>query len=145
MKNNDEKAMMMLEKAVSKAEESLKENNSFQPFLLLMDKKENILVFENDIENSTKSYSELEEIAREKAKDTEILVLAVETSMPEQFHTKTPNSIRLHLEERHLIKEPLSARFIFIPFVILKDKEENSHIKLDHPVPVSFPPEFIVE
>ena len=98
--HEDEKAFMLLEKAVNKAQQSLERTKHFQPFLLLLNDSGEIELFENEVEDSTECYSILENILRERAPqgDIDVMVLAVDTLIPENFAKDVPSSIRLHLE-----------------------------------------------
>ena len=145
MLNNDEKALLILEKAVEIASSEIVKKETFNPFLLLMDENDEIRTFNNDIDDSTDSYNKLSETAIKEVKkgNVSVLVLVVDTIMPDKFNSDEPNTIRLHLEEAHLINEKISARYIFVPYNLYKDKEDEIFIDLGKPTPVAFPAEFI--
>ena len=66
--NDDEKAFKVLDEAVKKAQKSLEKTKHFQPFLMLLNDAGKIEVFENEITDSTKSYTMLENILKESIK-----------------------------------------------------------------------------
>jgi len=145
--NNDEKAFKVLEEAVNKAQKSLAKTKHFQPFLMLLNEAGNIEVFENKIEDSTQSYNSLEKILKESIKmgDIEVIVLAVDTVIPENFVENVPNSIRLHLEEKSQIDKKIAARFLYVPYELCRVEEGEIYIKLHAPIAVGFPAEYIVK
>jgi len=144
---DDEKAFIILEKAVNKAQQSLEKTKHFQPFLMLLNDADEIEVFENEIKDYTKSYTLLEEVLKESVKmgDVDVMVLAVDTVIPENFVKDIPNSIRLHLEEKSQIEKKIAARFIYVPYELCKVVEGEMYVKLHAPIAVGFPAEYIVK
>jgi peptide subunit release factor 1 (eRF1) len=145
--HDDEKAFKVLEEAVHKAQESLEKTKHFQPFLMLLNDAGKIEVFENEITNSTKSYAMLEKILKESIKmgDVDVMVLAVDTVIPENFVEDIPHGIRLHLEEKSQIDEKISARFLYVPYELCKVENGEMYVKLHAPIAVGFPAEYIVK
>ena len=145
--NDDEKAFKVLEEAVHKAQQSLEKTKYFQPFLMLLNDAGKIEVFENEITDSTKSYAMLEKILKESIKmgDVDVMVLAVDTEIPENFVKDIPHGIRLHLEEKSQIDEKISARFLYVPYELCKVENEEMYVKLHAPIAVGFPAEYIVK
>jgi hypothetical protein len=144
---DDEKAFEILEKAVHKAQTSLEKTKHFQPFLMLMNVAGKIEVFENKIKDSTQSYAMLEKILKESVKmdDVDILVLAVDTVIPENFVKDIPNGIRLHLEEKSQIDQKIAARFLYVPYELCKVEDGEMYVKLHVPIAVGFPAEYLVK
>ena len=144
---DDEKAFMLLEKAVNKAQASLEKTKHFQPFLMLFNDAGKIEVFENLIDNTTEAYSLLEKTAKESVKmgDINVLVLAVDTAIPENFVQDIPHGIRLHLEEKSQVDKKVAARFIYVPYELRQVKDEAMYVKLHTPIAVGFPAEYIVK
>jgi len=145
--NDDEKAFKVLEEAVHKAQASLEKTKHFQPFLMLLNDTGKIEVFENEIKDSTQSYNLLETILEESIKmgDVDVMVLAVDTVIPENFVEDIPNGIRLHLEERSQIDKKIAARFLYVPYELCKVKDGEMYVKLHTPIAVGFPAEYIVK
>jgi hypothetical protein len=145
--NNDEKAFEILEKAVYKAQVSLEKTKYFQPFLMLMNTIGKIEIFENKIKDSTESYNMLENFVKESVKtgDVDIIVLAVDTVIPENFVKDIPNGIRLHLEEKSQIEKKIAARFLYVPYELCKAEEGEMYVKLHSPIAVGFPAEYLVK
>jgi hypothetical protein len=145
--HDDEKAFKVLEEAVQKAQESLEKTKHFQPFLMLLNDTGTIEVFENKITDSTKSYAMLEKILKESIKmgDVDVMVLAVDTAIPENFVKNVPHGIRLHLEEKSQIDEKISARFLYVPYELCKVENGEMYVKLHAPIAVGFPAEYIVK
>ena len=143
----DEKAFNLLEQAVLKAQKSLEQTKYFQPFLMLLNDAGEIELFENEVEDSTESYSLLENILRERVKegDVDIMVLVVDTLIPERFVQDVPSSIRVHLEEKSQMEKNISARFLYVPYNLYRVGDESEiSVKLHAPIPVGFPAEYIV-
>ena len=145
--HDDEKAFKVLEKAVQKAQESLEKTKHFQPFLMLLNDADEIEVFENEIKDYTKSYTLLEEVLKESVKmgDVDVMVLAVDTVIPENFVKDIPNSIRLHLEEKSQIDKKIAARFLYVPYELCKVEEGEMYVKLHTPIAVGFPAEYLIK
>lgn len=144
--HEDEKAFMLLEKAVHKAQQSLEQTKHFPPFLLLLNDSGEIEVFENEVKDSTESYSILEGILRERIPqgDIDVMVLAVDTLIPENFVKDVPSSIRLHLEEKSQVHKKVSGRFLYVPYELCRIGDGEMFVQLHHPIPVGFPAEYIV-
>lgn len=145
--NQDKKAFKVLEKAVYRAQVSLEETKHFQPFIMLLNDAGNIEVFENEIKDSTESYAALEEILKDRIKerDIDVLVLLVDTMIPENFVQDVPSGIRVHLEEKSQIETKIGARFLYVPYELCKVSEGKLFVKLYAPIPVGFPAEYIVK
>ena len=145
--SNDEKAFKILEEAVHKAQASLEKTKHFQPFLMLLNDAGKIEVFENEIKDSAQSYKLLETILKESIKmgNVDIMVLAVDTVIPENFVKDIPNGIRLHLEERSQIDKKIAARFLYVPYELCRVEDGEMYVKLHAPIAVGFPAEYIVK
>jgi len=146
MMNDDEKALSILEAAVEKAQTSLEKTKHFQPFLMLLNDKGETEVFENEIKESAQSYAQLEKIVEEAVKmgDIEVMVLAVDTMIPENFVKDIPQGIRLHLEEKSQADKKISARFLYVPYELCQMKNEAMYVKLHAPIAVGFPAKYIL-
>ncbi len=142
----DEKALKLLEKAVYKAQDSLEKTKHFQPFLMLLSDTGIIEVFENEIRDSTESYEALETILTERMKknDVDVMVLVVDTEIPERFVTEVHTGIRVHLEEKSQKDKKIGARFLYVPYELCTSSECELFVKLHMPIPVGFPAEYIV-
>ena len=145
--SNDEKAFKVLEEAVTKAQGSLEKTKHFQPFLMLMNDAGEIEIFENEIKDSTQSYNSLEKILKESIKmgDVDVMILAVDTVIPENFAEDIPNGIRLHLEEKSQIDKKIAARFLYVPYELCRVENSEMYVKLHAPIAVGFPAEYIVK
>ena len=145
--NQDEKALHILEKAVYKAQESLEKTQHFQPFLMLLNDAGEIEIFENEVQDSTESYTLLEEILKERIKNTDIdvMVLVVDTLIPDKFVEDVSSGIRLHLEEKSQIDNKIGARFLYVPYELCKVGDGEMFVKLHAPIPVGFPAEYIIK
>ena len=142
---DDEKAFRVLEEAVQKAQLSLEKTKYFQPFLMILNDVGKIEVFENEIKNSTQSYAILEETLKEciKIGDVDVIVLAVDTEIPEKFVHDVSHGIRLHLEEKSQADKKISARFLYVPYELCQVPNEEIYIKLHTPIAVGFPAEYL--
>jgi hypothetical protein len=144
---DDEKAFRILEQAVFKAQKSLEQTKYFQPFLMLLNDAHEIEVFENEIEDSIESYAVLEEALKMRMlkNDMDVMVLVVDTLIPEKFVKDVTSGIRLHLEERNQINNKIGARFLYVPYELCKVGDEDMFVKLHTPIPVGFPAEYIIK
>lgn len=110
----DVKALHILEKAVYKAQESLEKTKYFQPFLMLLTGAGELEIYENELKDTTESYAKLKEelTQRIKVTDIDVMVLVVDTAIPEQFSEGISSGIRLHLEEKSQLDKKIGARFL---------------------------------
>ncbi|MEA1952815.1 MAG: hypothetical protein U9O24_00295 [Campylobacterota bacterium] len=143
---DDDKAIHILEKAVYYAQNHLEKEQKFQPFAMILNENGNIDTIENKIKDSTESYASLGDTVKICINQNriDVIVMAVDTLIPERFDKETPHSIRLHLEERSQIDKKISARFLYVPYTLHK-VEEKIFVKLHTPIPVGFPAEYIVK
>lgn len=144
---DDEKAFSILEQAVDKAQKSLEKTKQFQPFLILLNDDGEIELYENEVKDSAESYALLEDTlnGRIKEDDVDIVVLAVDTLIPEKFVKDVPSGIRLHLEEKSQVQKKISARYLYVPYELCRVGEGDLFVRLHHPIAVGFPAEYIVE
>ncbi len=144
--SQDEKAFRLLEESVDRARSALQKTKHFQPFLLLLNDKGALEFFDNQEQDSAQSYALLEEVlkVRMSENDVEVLVLAVDTRMPETFAKDTPSAIRLHLEEKSQIKNKIGARFIYVPYELCNTGKDDWFLRLEAPVAVGLRAEYII-
>ena len=142
----DEKAFNVLEQAVYHAQRLLEKSTYFQPFLMLLNDAGEIELFENEVKDSTQSYALFEDILRRRVEkgDVDVMVLAVDTLIPENFVKDVPSSIRLHLEEKSQIDKKIAARFLYVPYELCRVGDGDMFVKLHAPIPVGFPAEYII-
>ena len=142
----DARAFTLLKQAVEKAQISLANTKYFQPFLMLLTDDGKVEVYENEIKDSTQSYEDLEEQLKVRltSKDIDIMILAVDTVMPEQLSQGISSGIRLHLEEKSQVHKKIGARFLYVPYALCQVDEGEMFVKLYAPIPVGFPAEYIV-
>ena len=143
---DDAKALQLLEKAVYKAQDSLEATKHFQPFLMLRTDTGKIEIFDNDIEDSIQSYEALEDILTERIKedDVDVMVLVVDTQIPERFAEDVPMGIRVHLEEKSQRDKKISARYLYVPYELCSTDKCALFVKLHMPIPIGIPAEYIV-
>ncbi len=142
----DEKAFMLLEQAVYRAQESLEKTKHFQPFLMLLNDAGEVELFENDVKETSESYALLEGTLKQRIRegDVDVMVLVVDTLIPENFVQNVPSGIRLHLEEKSQIDKKIAARFLYVPYELCRVGDGEMFVKLYSPIPVGFPAEYIV-
>jgi len=145
LNTDDTKALELLEKAVYKAQDSLEKTKHFSPFLMLLTDKSEVETYVNQIEDSTESYVDLENILSERIKkeDIDIMILAVDTVIPDKFAQDIRSGIRLHLEEKSQVDKAIGARFLYVPYELCRVVDGNMFVKLHTPIPVGFPAEYI--
>lgn len=146
LNKNDEKAFALLEKAVYKAQDALVDTTHFQPFLMLLTDTEEVEVYENEIKDSTQSYEALEVLLKERIiqGDIDILILAVDTLIPEKVANGVKSGIRIHLEEKSQKENKIGARFLYVPYELCQSPNAPMYVKLHAPLPLGFPAEYIV-
>ena len=144
--NHDERALEVLEKAVYRAQDLLELTKHFQPFLMLLKDAGEIELFENEVKDSTESYTLLEDTLRARIKegDVDVMVLVVDTLIPDKFAKDVPSGIRLHLEEKSQMDKKIAARFIYVPYELCRVVDGDMFVKLHTPIPIGFPAEYIV-
>ncbi len=142
----DEKAFMLLEQAVYRAQESLEKTKHFQPFLMLLNDAGEVELFENDVKETSESYALLEGTLKQRIRegDVDVMVLVVDTLIPENFVQNVPSGIRLHLEEKSQIDKKIAARFLYVPYELCRVGDGEMFVKLYSPIRVGFPAEYIV-
>jgi hypothetical protein len=143
---NDEKAFALLEKAVYKAQDDLAETTKFQPFLMLLTDTNEVEVYENEIEDSEESYALLESKLTERIElgDVDIMILAVDSTIPEKVTKGVDMGIRIHLEEKSQRDKKIGGRFLYVPYELCKPSNAPLYVKLYAPLPIGFPAEYIV-
>jgi hypothetical protein len=141
----DAKALQLLEKAVYKAQDSLEATKHFNPFLMLLTDAGEIEVYENEIDDPSESYALLETklVQRIKENDVDIVVLVVDTVIPDNFVQDISSGIRIHLEEKSQKDKKIGARFLYVPYELCRVGDGEMFVKLDVPIPVGFPAEYI--
>ncbi|NOR56078.1 MAG: hypothetical protein GQ531_07695, partial [Sulfurovum sp.] len=82
---------------------------------------------------------------RIKTRDIDVVVLLVDTLIPDKFVQDVPGGIRIHLEERSQMETKIGARFLYVPYELCKAGEGELFVKLHTPIPVGFPAEYIVK
>jgi len=143
--HSDEVVLELLEKAVSRAELSLTKTQSFEPFAMTLGSESVVNIVQNSIDDTHDSYAMLGEELRTDIDTIDVLVLAVDTIMPEHFAEGSVQSIRLHLEERSLAGQKLSARFIFVPYTLHRMPDSGDiYVRLGTPNPVAFSAEYLI-
>jgi len=147
MPNNDEKALLLLEKAVMKAKISIEKNFSFRPFLMLLDTDGKIKTIENRAYTNEESYTLLEASFKGRVNEAniDIALLATGDMMPSRYTKEKPiPAIRLHIEEKSQLQKQISARFIYVPYSLHRFKgSEEVFAEIGTPIPVGFPAEYL--
>ncbi len=146
MMNDDDRAMMMLEKGIYEAQEMLEKEQQFTPFALIRYEDGEIERLTNDIENPKDAYKALYEEIKlcVEARPADIVVLLADTTVPAELGEEgIESAIRVHLEERSQQHKKIAGRFIYVPYQLQRlPGEESVHAKLFAPKAVSFPSEF---
>ena len=144
-KSHDDRAVEILTKAIEYAKEGLNKGVIFHPFGMIMDDNYNIEIIKNDIEDIEESYDSLgEEVNKYIAKGSvDILVLAVDTDIPDNLSKGVSSSIRLHIEEKSQRANDISARFLYVPYELCKVEGGEIFTKLHTPIAVGLIAEYI--
>jgi len=144
--NDDEKAFALLEKAINKAQDALVKTTNFKPFLMLLTDTGEVEIHENKIKDSSQSYEALEVLLKERMlqDDIDIMILTVDTIIPDKVHIGVDAGIRLHIEEKSQKYKKIGARFLYVPYQLCKSPNTPMYVKLHTPLPLGFPAEYIV-
>jgi hypothetical protein len=144
--NDDEKAFVLIEKAVYRAKDILGVSKSFQPFLLLLNEAGEEEFYSNDEPDENKSYAQLEEKLEERILQggIDILLLVSKSGIPAKFSSSASHSIRVHLEEKSQIGVKVGARFLYVPYERIINPNESISVLLDTPLPVGFIAQYIL-
>jgi hypothetical protein len=144
--NDDEKAFVLIEKAVYRAKDILAVSKSFQPFLLLLNEAGEEEFYSNDEPDEDKSYAQLEEKLEERILQggIDILLLVSKSGIPAKFSSSASHSIRVHLEEKSQIGVKVGARFLYVPYERIINPNESISVLLDTPLPVGFIAQYIL-
>jgi hypothetical protein len=148
--NDDERALMMLEKSIYEAREMLEKEHIFRPFAMILDQNGSIRKLTNEIEDMQASYMELhDEIMAhvQMRQSADVIVLLTNATMPDQLVEEGLEScIRVHLEERSQQHKAIASRFIYVPYQLQRMAgEEEVEAILFQPKAISFPSEFFTK
>ena len=144
--SDDDRAIMILEKAVFRAKKELEIKQNFRPFAMILHNDGKIKSIENRVEDIEESYELLRNSMEIRAREdsVDVIALVIDTLIPERFEKGVPTGIRLHLEEKSQENKQVSARYIYVPYELCKTTTSSEiFAKLYAPVPVGFPAEFI--
>ncbi len=149
MLNSEEKALLLLEKAVVKAKLSIEKQLSFRPFLMMLDTDGNIKSVENKAYTNEESYTLLESSFKGRVNESniDVALLATADMMPARYSKDKPTpAIRLHLEEKSQLDKKISARFIYVPYSLHRFKNSQEiFAEIGTPIPVGFPAEYLTK
>jgi hypothetical protein len=142
----DQKAFELLEKAVIKAQNGLKKGVAFNPFLFILTSERVLKTIENKAIDPKESYALLEDSLKQRVLEgnIDILIIAVDATLPERYRTDMNDCIQLHLEERSQLDKKISARFIYVPYKLYRNAQTlEVTVELGNPVPVGFPAQYL--
>jgi len=149
IQSSEDKALNLLEKAVTKAKSAIERDLRFRPFLMTISVDGVFKTIENKEPSDEYSYARLEESISDRAREDklEFIILAMSDYMPEKYSDGKPTrAIRLHFEERSQLSKVVSARYLYLPYTIHRvEGEESYHVELGTPIPVGFPAEYLKE
>jgi hypothetical protein len=145
----DEEALFALvNEAVMYAKGRLETEKELIPFAMVLYDNGNIESIDTDEENYDVRYERLVERLRDKTeKEPALSALAIvaKVEIPEAYSAETSNGIRVHLEERHKTGDKIGARFVYVPYqLVRKSGTDELTAQLHTPIAVSFPPEVFV-
>ncbi|MBN2824999.1 MAG: hypothetical protein JXQ76_06750 [Campylobacterales bacterium] len=144
--NDDERAMLVLEKAVMRAKGMLESSQNFRPFALMLYEDGSIKTIENKVNDIENAYEQLRDSMKIRAVEggVDVLAIVIDTLIPERFAKGVPNGIRLHLEEKSQKDKKVSARYIYVPYQLVQGASSGKiTAQLFQPVPTGFPAEFL--
>ena len=146
---DDEKLFEMLDECVAFAKDRLETAHSLEPFAMYLDAAEQIQSLSGCEEDHAARYERLHEILQAKAKEDEIVAVALlaRVTIPDNFNPSVSEGFRIHIEHRSGAEEKLSARFLYVPYQLYKRAEDDTDITvhLHDPIPVAFPPEIFTK
>jgi len=145
---DENRAVMMLEKSVLRAKNILEKEQKLKPFAMILYGDGTIKTIHNQVEDPEESYALLQSGLKIRVKEggVDIIVLLIDTIIPERFSkSDISEGIRVHIEEKSKENERVGARFIYVPYQLCKTSNNNEiFANLYPPVPMSFPAEFIL-
>ena len=145
---DDDKAMMMLEKALEEAQALLAHTDDFYPFALILHHDSTIKRLEQKCDDDIEeSYLMLHDVLIDYVHyhtTTDIVVLVTQTTMPKVIVKEEGirSSIRIHLEEQSQQTKAIASRYIYVPYQRVTSEEGTSALHLRTPQAISFPSEF---
>lgn len=146
MMSDDDRAMLVLEKAVMRAKGMLESSQNFRPFAMMLYEDGSIKTIENRVNDVENNYEQLRDSMKIRALEggVDVLAIVIDTLIPERFAKGVPNGIRLHLEEKSQKDKKVSARYIYVPYQLVRSSGSDAiHAQLFVPVPTGFPAEFL--
>lgn len=144
---DDEKTLILIEKAVYHARDTLIKEPLFRPFILLLNEEGEEEFYTNEVSDLLESYALLEDKVEERiAKGgVDILLLVCKSGIPEKFAVAVSDSIRIHLEEKSQLEVKIGARFFYVPYQQIVNANKTLSVLLDAPLPVGFVAQYIVK
>lgn len=145
---DDDKAIMMLEKALEEAQALLKHTDDFYPFALILHYEGHIKRLEQKCDDDLEeSYLMLHDVLIDYVHDhptTDIVVLVTQTTMPRVIVQEDGirSSIRIHLEEQSQQTKAIASRYIYVPYQRVTSDIGTPTLHLLNPQAISFPSEF---
>lgn len=132
----------MVERCVADAMLALEHNRPFVPFakLLMNDRTHRDIPCAD--ENEQACYEALLERlgAEVKMDDVDAVAITARVTIPEQYNAPSPQGIRIHIEEKALIHQKLSARLLYIPYDLLETESGGRRsVVLHNPIAVGMP------
>jgi hypothetical protein len=145
---DENRAVMMLEKSVLRAKSILENEQKLKPFAMILYDDGSIKTIHNQVKDPEESYALLQSGLKIRVKEggVDIIVLLIDTIIPERFSkVGILEGIRVHIEEKSKENERVGARFLYVPYQLCKTASSNKiFADLYPPVPMSFPAEFIL-
>jgi hypothetical protein len=144
---DDEKAVLLIEKAVYKARDVLMEEPTFRPFLLLLNEAGEEEFYSNEVSDMLESYALLEDKVEERILEggVDILLLVCKAGIPAKFVVSASDSIRIHIEEKSQLEVKVGARFFYVPYKQRVNANKKLSVLLEAPLPVGFVAQYIVK
>lgn len=145
---DDNKAIMMLEKAIDEAKKRLYCQEDFDPFAFVLHHGGEITPFNQHCDDDTEeAYLILHDALSDYVKShpsTDIVVLVTQATMPKAItqEDEIRSSIRIHLEEQSQQAKAIASRYLYIPYRWIIPHEETLSLELLTPQAISFPSEF---
>lgn len=141
---NDDKLFNMVERCVADAVLALKDSAPLAPFAKMLRTDGTHLDIACDTDDDESCYTRLQ--ARLKAEvqmgDIDAVALCARVTIPEHCNAPTPQGLRIHIEEKALRDQRLSARLLYVPYALISHAPDTARsVLLHNPIAIGMPME----
>jgi len=142
---HEEQLFEMVNEAILFAKEALETKQELTPFAMLLYRNGYVESVTSQEPNPQEQYDDLvnklQTMVLDAPKITGVAIVA-SVSIPAHYKAPVESGIRVHLEERHKVDEKIGGRFLYVPYQLIKQKNDSCiEAHLHNPIPVGIPQE----